>query len=100
MMRGAVVASGVSGKRACGLEPLDQVEARVELAVADREQRAAALRALEAELGRDVVGPHDVAVVAQHAEPDRGVELDRALERCDREREVEQRERLPGAPSV
>ena len=56
------VFQGACGGRLVGgrLDPLDQVEARVVLLLAEREQRAAPLGSAQTELRRDVVGP-DVA---------------------------------------
>ena len=77
------------------LQPLDQVEAGVQLAVADTEQRAPALRGRHAEVARDHARPDHVAVVAQHLEPDGRVEVERPLEVRRVDREVEDRLDLP-----
>ena len=77
------------------LEPLDQIEAHVVRLGAEREQRAASLRAPHAEVLGDEVGPHDVAVVAQQLEAERLVERERALEVRGVHREVEDRLEAP-----
>ena len=64
------------------LEPLDEVEARVVFFFAEREQPAAPLGATQTELRRDVVGPDDVAVVAQELEAESLIEGKRTVRSC------------------
>ena len=63
--------------------------------VADAEQRAAALGRVHAELHRQAGRPVDVAVVAQHAEAERRVEVERAFEVRRVDGEVEDRLQVP-----